>query len=140
LTGVELVAELVLRAAEDDRVEDEDVGHREEGGETAANLAAEAGSPFGDPEVPVDAVPGWWCGTRPVGHLLRFGHGGTPRCLMICVRMLAGLFPRPTCYRFSPCYGIKVAQVASWKRLPSHVSAMTHEDRQGIHRQKRSPW
>ncbi|MGX1473649.1 UNVERIFIED_CONTAM: hypothetical protein RKD50_002457 [Streptomyces canus] len=54
LHRIQRVSELVLRAAEDDGIQDKDVGHREERGEAAAYLTGEGGSPLGDPEVPVD--------------------------------------------------------------------------------------
>jgi hypothetical protein len=76
LDGVEGVPVHVLGAAQDDRVEDEDVGHREERGETAADLTGEGGAPFGDLEEPVEGVgAGLGDGSvlRRLG-LLRSGH------------------------------------------------------------------
>src|SRR5690606_39499058 len=68
LHGVELLAELVLGAAQDEGVEHQDVGHGEERGETAAYLPGEGGSPGGDPEEPVEGV----AAVRP---LVRVGRG-----------------------------------------------------------------
>ena len=50
----QLVAELVLGTAEDDRVEHQNVGHREERGEAAADLPREGRTSCADPEVLVD--------------------------------------------------------------------------------------
>ena len=54
LGAVELVAELVLRVAEDDRVEHEDVRHGEERGEPTAYLPVERRPAFADAEEAVE--------------------------------------------------------------------------------------
>ena len=53
LAEVEALAVDVLGAAEDQRVEDDDVGHGEEGGEPAADLPLDRGAALGDVEVGV---------------------------------------------------------------------------------------
>jgi hypothetical protein len=50
----------VLDEAEDERVEDDDVGHREERDDAAADLAFDAGAAFGDLEEAVDAARRDW--------------------------------------------------------------------------------
>jgi hypothetical protein len=52
----------VLGETEDQRVEDDDVGHREEGDDAAADLAFDAGAPFGDLEEAVEAARRVPCG------------------------------------------------------------------------------
>ena len=59
--GTRGVAVDVRRAlAEDERVQDDDVGHRHEGHEAAAHLARDGGAAPGDLEVPVQAAAGFW--------------------------------------------------------------------------------
>ena len=62
--------------AEDQRVEHDDVGHRQERDDAASDLPSHGRAAFGDPEVAVDAA-------APVGHgagggtgLALVGHGG----------------------------------------------------------------
>ncbi len=76
LAVVQVVPVHVLRAAQDDRVQHDDVGHREEGGETAADLAGQGAAALGDLEVAVQrALRG--AGSRLVrGGGLGGGRGG----------------------------------------------------------------
>src|SRR5690606_9861689 len=107
LDGVELMAELVLGAAEDQRVEDEDVGHREEGGEAAAYLPAEGGTAFGDSEEAVRAPSRGWRGGGGAVGLPGVGHGGLSSCVGEWSRMLAGLCPSTEEFGCSSCDGIR---------------------------------
>ena len=54
--GAEHVARDILRAAEDERVQDDDVRHRDEGDDAAADLAAERRAALRDLEEPVEPV------------------------------------------------------------------------------------
>jgi hypothetical protein len=71
LAEVELLAVDVLGAAEDQRVEDDDVGHGEEGGEAAADLPLDGGATLGDVEEGVQ--PGAGRGASRVGPNVRLG-------------------------------------------------------------------
>jgi hypothetical protein len=68
------VACLVGRGADDERVEGDDVGHREEGHEATTHLLPDARPALGDSEPAVEA--GLW---RADGRRSAGGHGGNPR-------------------------------------------------------------
>src|SRR5690606_19926464 len=128
LDGVELMAELVLGAAEDQRVEDEDVGHREEGGEAAAYLPAEGGTAFGDSEEAVRAPSrGWRGGGGAVGRA-GGGRGGLSAGVGEAWRTVAGSCPSTEECGCPSCDGIRE------RRLPDRPARRVgppHRDEPG---------